>query len=149
MKPGKVYIVDSHRGNYIESPDIEKEVLQPHVASVEICRVDAADELRGRIDDALGIISWHHVPFAARTLEHLPSCRAIVRAAVGIDNIDTVAAARYGIAIANVPDYGTEEVADHTLALLLGAERQLLRCDRHVRNGGWDWHAIGEPRRLR
>lgn len=143
---GPVYIVDSRRGHYLESSDMETEILnQP----VTICRVTSADELSGAIDDAAGLICWHHIPIEARILERLTRCRAIVRAGVGVDNVDLAAATRFGIAVANVPDYGTEEVADHTLALLLGAVRQLLPCDKHVREGGWDWRAIGQPLRLR
>ena len=41
--------------------------------------------------------------------------------------------------VANVPDYCTDEVADHTMALLLGLARQISAGDRLVRSGGWGW----------
>jgi len=63
--------------------------------------------------------------------------KVIVRYGVGYDNIDTAAAAARGIAVANVPDYGTEEVSDHALALLLAAIRRVAEADRRVRAHGW------------
>jgi len=53
------------------------------------------------------------------------SPKLIVRAGIGYDNVDVLAAHRHGIEVANVPDYCTDEVADHTLMLLLAAERRL------------------------
>lgn len=51
--------------------------------------------------------------------------RLIVRAGIGYDNVNVSAAHRHGIEVSNVPDYCTDEVADHTLLLLLAAERRL------------------------
>ena len=42
---------------------------------------------------------------------------------VGYDNVDIKAAGRLGIPVCNIPDYGTEEVADHALSLILGLYR--------------------------
>jgi D-3-phosphoglycerate dehydrogenase len=63
--------------------------------------------------------------------------KVIVRYGVGYDNIDTAAASARGIAVCNVPDYGTEEVSDHALALLLAAIRRIAEADRRVRAHGW------------
>ena len=54
----------------------------------------------------------------------LDRCRIVVTPKVGFDNIDLAAWAELGIPVCNVPDYGTQEVADHALALLLS----LVRC---------------------
>jgi D-3-phosphoglycerate dehydrogenase len=61
---------------------------------------------------------------------------------VGVDNIDVAAATRRGIWVANVPDYGVEEVADHALALTLNLLRGVTRLDHHVRAGGWDYRVV-------
>ncbi len=63
--------------------------------------------------------------------------KVIVRYGVGFDNIDIAAAAARGIPVCNVPDYGTEEVSDHALALLLAAARRVAEADRRVRAGSW------------
>jgi D-3-phosphoglycerate dehydrogenase len=64
--------------------------------------------------------------------------RAIVRYGIGYDNVDIAAAERHGIPVANVPDYCLDEVADHTIALLLVSARKLIPATSSVRGGGWD-----------
>lgn len=73
------------------------------------------------------LIAWHEIFFSAPTLAALgrAGVRGIVRAGVGFDNIDLDAARAAGITICNVPDYGTDEVADHAMALLLWCLRGL------------------------
>ena len=144
----QVFIVDSHRGPYLAEPDIEREVLMPEARPV-LCRVNSAEELVGLIDDAAAVISWHTIPLPAFVIARLKNCRGIVRAAVGYDNIDIGCASRRGIPVATVPDYGTEEVADHTMALLLALVRQLHAADRRARRGEWDWRVVGRVPRLR
>ena len=143
-----VSIVDSHRGPYLETTDIEQEVLQPYARPV-LHRVHVPEELLGHIEEADVIISWHTIPLQADLLRRLRQCRGIVRAAVGFDNIDIGCAGTLGIPVCVVPDYGTEEVADHTIALLLALVRNLRELDQHARSGGWDWRTIGRVPRLR
>ncbi len=59
----------------------------------------------------------------AAVLARLARCRIIVRAGVGFDHIDLAAAAALGIPVCNTPDYGTSEVADHAIALMLALRR--------------------------
>ena len=60
-------------------------------------------------------------------MARLPRLRAIVRMGVGYDRLARPAAAKRNILICNVPDYGTTEVADHALALLLALRRGILQ----------------------
>jgi len=78
-----------------------------------------------------------------------PRCRVIVTYGVGHDHIDLHEAERRGVIVAHVPDYCTEEVADHTMALLLAVARGIRRGDALVRDGGWGLEAIGPLHRLR
>ena len=64
---------------------------------------------------------------------------AHLRNGVGYDNVDVTAAAAAGIAVSNVPDYGTEEVADHALALILALVRQFKPLMSDVAKGNWEW----------
>ncbi len=61
----------------------------------------------------------------------------IVRYGIGVDNVDLEAARARGIPVCNVPDYCIDEVADHTLALILATTRQIVPNWAHVRSGNW------------
>jgi len=75
------------------------------------------------LDSADAVLAWHYCHWSAATIARLPRCRAIMRAGVGVDHIDLAAAGAAGIAVMNTPDYGTAEVADHAMALLLALRR--------------------------
>lgn len=144
----RTVVIDSPTGRYFEHPDIETRTLAPFPAP-EVILVENPAELVGQIEDADAVISWHTVPLQREILARLQHCKGIVRAAVGYDNIDIEFAAERGIPVANVPNYGTEEVADHTLGLILSRMRHLGRLDSFAKAGDWDWRHIGETRRVR
>jgi len=70
-------------------------------------------------------------------LSQLRNVRFLVRPYVGYDDIDVDAVTRHGIVFANVPDAFIEEVANHTLALILAVNRKLLQADAFVKAGRW------------
>lgn len=91
-------------------------------------------------DEALGadvLLLWHNIPITAEVIGRLKRCRALIRNGVGYDSVDTKAAAARGIPVCNVPDYGTEEVADHAIALTLALCRQLFPLDAEAKQLGW------------
>jgi len=140
MSDFRVVIVD---GGY-DSYDRERAELEPLGATValEDCRGDMA-ALRASVADADAVLI-RTTPVDAETIAAMPRCRAMVRYGVGVDSIDLVAARDAGIKVANVPDYGIEEVSDQAVALLLAVNRQIPRRDRTLRGGGWDF-ATPEP----
>jgi D-3-phosphoglycerate dehydrogenase/C-terminal binding protein len=144
----KVVIVDSISNSYVTEPNVELEILSD-VADVTVVHVNSSDELLGKIDNADAVISWHLVPLPKSVIDRFVNCQVIVRAAVGFDNIDISAAHKKGIPVCNVPDYGTEEVADHALALMLSLARRIPLAHRSVLDGQWDWHVVGSLGRLR
>ena len=75
-------------------------------------------------------------------LDALPSVRAIGRYGVGVDTIDLAAATARGVVVCNVPDYGTEAVSDHAIALALSSAREIARLDRGVREGVVDFPGV-------
>jgi D-3-phosphoglycerate dehydrogenase / 2-oxoglutarate reductase len=83
-----------------------------------------------------------------RVIEGLPNLRLLVRYGVGVDGIDLAAATDRGIPVVNVPDYGTDEVANHAVALLLALARKLPRLDRQTRAGRWDVFEVQPIHRL-
>jgi len=95
------------------------------------------------------LILWHSIPVGADVIARLTRCRAIIRNGTGYDSVNTRAAAARGIPVCNVPDYGTEEVADHALALTLALCRQLFPLDAEAKRLGWEIHVAAKLRRLR
>lgn len=143
-----VLVIDSHRSDYLEGLAIEREVFGAQ-SVVELARVAHESEIDGRLEAADVVISWHAVPLGAGAFSRMQRCRGVVRAAVGYDNIDLESARAAGIPVANVPDYGTEEVADHAMALLLSMARNLEATRAATERGVWDWRSVGVTRRLR
>ena len=81
---------------------------------------------------------------SAADLARFPKLRAMVRMGVGYDRIDRAAAARHGVVVCNVPDYGTTEVADHAIALALALSRGLIHHHETQRATG-GWSVIRDP----
>jgi phosphoglycerate dehydrogenase-like enzyme len=77
------------------------------------------------------------VAMPAEAIERLHGTRLIMRCGAGVDSVDVAAAARRGIWVANVPDYCLDEVADHTLLLMLAATRRLRQLTQQVADGRW------------
>jgi D-3-phosphoglycerate dehydrogenase / 2-oxoglutarate reductase len=128
-----VVIADCDHG----SIDPERELLE--AAGVEL-------RLGPSTDADVLIVQYATVDGAL--LDRMPRVRAVIRYGVGVDTIDVDAATARGVWVVNVPDYGTEEVADHAVALMLSLLRGVGLLDRSVREGAWDHRAAGELRRL-
>jgi D-3-phosphoglycerate dehydrogenase len=127
----------------------------PTVVASDDPMIDA-DRLRERLDATVRVVDTAAGPLAevvgdadalvvdvntavdAAALSEL-SLTVVARAGVGVDNVDVAAAAEAGTVVTNVPDYCREEVATHTLALLLDCARNVTGYDRDVRAGGWGW----------
>ena len=107
------------------------------------------NQFADEIFDATAITLWHNIPFTEAVIARLRHCRAIIRIGVGYDSVDIAAAARAGIPVCNVPDYGTEEVADHAIALALALCRQLFPLDAEAKRLGWEIKVTEKMRRLR
>lgn len=124
--------------------EIERAVLASFGARVveRPCHGDVA-EVRRAVAGANAVLV-RESPIDAEAIANMPDCHAIVRYGVGVDNIDRAFAATRGIYVANVPDYGVEEVSDHALALLFAVARRVVSRDRAVRTGAWNV-ARGEP----
>ena len=97
------------------------------------------------IDDELwvscdGMLVWHDFEYSKKIISKLSKCKGIVRVGTGFDNIDLEAASKTGIIVSNVPDYGTNDVADHTWALVLTQERGILKFNQSMlHEGPWSW----------
>ncbi len=118
-------------------PDVELEraTLSEIGASLVVASGDVADVL-ATARDADALLNTY-MPIDADALAAMPDLKIVARYGIGIDNIDVSAAAAAGVVVTNVPDYSVEEVAAHTLALMLDRVRKVSQADQVVRNGGW------------
>lgn len=127
---------------------VERGVLDG-TAEVRTIALDFNDPLPEAALAAGVLLLWHNIPVGAGVIARLKNCRALIRNGVGYDSVDTAAAAARGIPVCNVPDYGTEEVADHALALTLALYRQLFPLDAEAKRLGWKINVSAKMRRLR
>ena len=88
------------------------------------------------VADADAVIT-QFAPITAEVIGAMKKTRVIVRYGVGVDNVDLKAAQARNIPVCNVPAFCVDEVADHTLALMLAAARSLLPNANHIRDGKW------------
>jgi len=118
--------------------EVEAQALAAFGARVvEIPCRGSAQAVRQSVTEAHAVLV-RESPIDAAAIDAMPNCHAIVRYGVGVDNIDHAYAAARGIYVANVPDYGVEEVSDHALALLFAVARRIVTRDRAVRQGVWN-----------
>ena len=140
---GVVVITDCDHGDV----DPERAVLDGHDVLLRVLACRTPEEVAAQAGGADVLIN-QYVPITAAVLDALPRCRLVVRYGVGVDNVDLQAATERGVWVANVPDYGRDEVADHTLALALSLLRGVVVLDRSVRDGVWDLEPARPLRRL-
>ncbi len=118
---------------------VEREVLDGH--GVDLHREDGSTpEAILSCGHADVIIVGSRARFDADVISRLTT-RGIVRAGIGVESIDVEAATAGGIVVCNVPDYGTEAVAQHALAMALAGSRRLLEGDEMVRRGEWGFQS--------
>jgi D-3-phosphoglycerate dehydrogenase len=130
-----------------DTVDPELAVLEGHDVELRRLGCRTPQEVAAQAGDADVLVN-QHVPITAPVLDALPRCRLVVRYGVGVDNVEVEAATARGVWVANVPDYGRDEVADHTLALALSVLRGVVVLDRSVHQGTWDLEAARPLRRL-
>jgi D-3-phosphoglycerate dehydrogenase len=130
-----------------DTVDPERAVLDGHDVELRRLQCRTPEEVAARAPDA-DVLLNHYTPITAEVLDAVAGCRLVVRYGVGVDNVDLEAAAARGVWVANVPDYGRDEVADHTLALALSLLRGVVVLDRAVHAGSWDLEPARPRRRL-
>jgi len=107
----------------------------------DVVALDAYSEsdLVGKIENADAIMLYHNLRISTATISALTNCKLIVRCGVGFDNVDRVVARSKGIPVANVPDYGTEEVADSAIGLMLSLTRGIHLLNQRLQHGNGAW----------
>ncbi|CAM3374461.1 Hydroxypyruvate reductase [Klebsiella spallanzanii] len=129
----KIVVIEPGYLNY----SAEESILQNWDPQFVVVPANASLEEKLRQVSNADAIMVREATVSRPMIEAMQQCRVIVRYGVGVDNIDSQAAREKGIYVANVPDYGSEDVAEHALALLLAATRRIATRNRDVRDGQW------------
>jgi len=137
--------------DFINPPLGHEERILGDLADVVALNAFSEEALVGRIERADAIMMYHFLAIGRKTIDRLEKCRLIVRCGVGFDNVDRQAARERGIAVANVPDYGTEEVADSAIAMLMTMMRgvSFMNTRLQQRQGPWIYEQVRPLHRLR
>ena len=126
-----------------------QELREYERAVIEVVRRETVNESQDdgllRDLDALAIVS---AKVGGSLIKRLEKCKVISRYGSGTDNIDVPSATSCAIVVTNVPDFCLSEVADHTMALMLGLARKLLIMDRSTRAGEWQARLNRPVRRI-
>jgi phosphoglycerate dehydrogenase-like enzyme len=130
------------------SAAIERAIIG-NAAEVRTHLCESDSDFNDEILDSSVLIIWHNIPITRQGIQRLKQCKAIVRNGVGFDSVDVHAAAECNIPVCNVPDYGTEEVADHAIALCLALCRQIFPLDAEAKRLGWLIKVESKLRRFR
>lgn len=115
---------------------IEQGILASHDCELAAGQCKTVELLIPHVRQADAVIT-QFAPLRREVIESMEAARVIVRYGIGVDNVDLEAAREKGIPVCNVPDYCIDEVADHTLAFILGLTRQVVPNTLHLRQGQW------------
>ncbi len=133
--------------DFLDETSIESAVLGD-LAELVMAHATEESQLEKFLPQADAIMLFHDLSILSElSFSRAPRCRGVVRAGVGFNNVDVESASRHGVVVCNVPDYGTEEVADHAIMFLLALARRLVISHLAIRAGNWDYRtALGAPR---
>src|SRR4051812_25565998 len=98
----------------------------------------SGDALKEALRAADGMIVRSGTRVTAEMLENPGRLRAVVRAGVGVDNIDVAAATRKGIVVMNTPGGNTVSTAEHTVAMMMTLARHIPAADQSLHGGKWE-----------
>lgn len=101
-----------------------------------------ADELAQLLPDAEAVVVRSATKITAQVLEHAQNLKLVVRAGVGLDNVDAVAAQAKGVTVANTPAATSISVAEHAFALMLALARHVTIGDKTTKEGKWERKAL-------
>lgn len=129
----KVAITDGSFATF----DVEQAILEPLGCEVATRhKITPPAELAPFVADADAVLT-QFAQVNAEVIAAMRQAKVIVRYGVGVDNVDLEAARARGIPVCNVPDYCIDEVADHTLALILATTRHVVPHSNAIRSGKW------------
>lgn len=118
--------------------NIEAEIFKRSSFDFKLKQCRTEDDIIQQGQDAAVFLN-QYAPITEKVMQKLPNLKLVVRYGVGVNNIDLKAATMLGIQVCNIPDYGTNEVSDHALALMLSLTRKISLMNSYVKSGIWDY----------
>lgn len=132
-KPNKIVVLDG----YTENPgDLSWDILASQADNFILYDRTAPDDIVARIADAQ-IILINKTPVSKATMDACPNLLYIGVLATGYNVVDVAAASERGITVTNIPTYGTDAVAQYTMALLLELCHHVGAHNDSVHRGDW------------
>ena len=134
-------------GASFPSLEVERSFLEPLGCAIVDKRFAPDDEALEACRTAVAVMTDYFVCDASR-IATFERCRVICQYGAGLNQVDVAAATAAGIYVTHTPDYCSEELGDHTMALILASMRRIVRFDRNIRAGRWDYNDGMPMRRL-
>ena len=134
-------------GASFPSLDTERSFLEPLGCTIADKRFAGDDEALEACRTAVAVMTDYFVCDATR-IATFERCRVICQYGAGLNQVDVAAATAAGIYVTHTPDYCSEELGDHAMALILASMRRIVRFDRNIRAGRWDYNDGMPMRRL-
>lgn len=130
-----------------EAPNLEplaKKELSA-IADVEVVNEGDGKKFASAFKEAHAVIVDVLARVSGDLIAEMSNCKIIVTVSVGFDHIDVEAATRKGIYVSNIPGYCVEEVADHTIGLLLAVIRKICFLNNITKAGKWERWLSAQP----
>jgi len=121
----------------IKGTHLSEEEYRKIGAEFVVIPCQTEDEIIAATQDADAVQTFLQ-PYTRRVISKLNKCKLIENVATGYEGIDIETATEYGICVTYPGDYCKDEVAEHTMALILDCARKIIRLDRAVREGKWE-----------
>jgi D-3-phosphoglycerate dehydrogenase len=116
--------------------DRERAIAQRHGCSFAEYDVRSEDDTARAVRGSK-VVFVNFAPITRKVLSQLAPGAVVIRYGIGFDNVDMRAAREFGVMVCNVPDYGADTVADHTVALLLALLRRVVVYTQGIRADSW------------
>lgn len=122
--------------------DLELELFREAGMDVATAQCRSEDDVIAAAKGCDGLLA-QYAPMNAKVFEARPEVRIVSRLGAGYDTVNVADARRFGVWVANSPDYGVGEVATHALGMALALVRHLAWFDRDIRGGKWHYASTG------
>lgn len=122
--------------------DLELELFRDAGMDVVTAQCRTEDDVIAAAKGCDGVLA-QYAPMNAKVFAACPEVRIVSRMGAGFDTVNVADARRFGVWVANSPDYGVGEVATHALGMALSLVRHLAWFDRDIRAGNWHYASTG------